>query len=148
MKQISFDIWLAGRSYDRAWSCLSVQEVAAVSLLRRNHSVNEDIRSCSVYVTALIWQRRWVCMETGTKHCRHAAANLPCASSLSLSSTDWKEMKSRRKREGAGCSRASVQLSLCVRPRCLPPSSAAARQAEVASRACGPESGMGQLHRT
>lgn len=38
MKQVSFDTWLAGKSYDRAWSCLSVQEVTAVSLLRRNHS--------------------------------------------------------------------------------------------------------------
>lgn len=54
MKQVSFDTWLAGKSYDRARSCLSVQEVTAVSLLRRNHSGNEDTRSRRAYVTALI----------------------------------------------------------------------------------------------
>lgn len=54
MKQISFDTQLAEKSFDRAQSCLSVQEVTAISLLRRNHSVNEDVRSCREYVPALI----------------------------------------------------------------------------------------------
>lgn len=113
-----------------------LRQSSELPLCARSHSClppekkslgNEDTRSRRAYVTALIWQRQRVRTETGTKHCRHAAASLPCASALSFSWTDWGEMKNRRRQAGAGCSRTPTQLPLCGRPRCLPPSSAAGR---------------------